>query len=402
MGRMAYGDGSLFERKGRGLWVARLELGWDEHGERKRWEATSRTKAGALKKLRKARSDLDSLGAVPVKGTPLAEWLDKWLEEIAKPTLKPRTYADYRSVISKHLRPRMGRVPLSKLTPGHVRAMHREVQEATSLGNANKCHRVLRAALSDAEREGLVPRNVAKLVQTRAVKGGRGALAVDDARTLLAAAIGDPRRARWLMALLTGARQAECLGLEWDRVDLEAGTVDLSWQLQPIGYRHGCAASCGKKRAGSCPKRELDVPGGFEYRVVHGRVCLTRPKSEAGIRMVPIPRVLIEALKEHRRSQIARNRPFGLVWTDDDGHPIDAKADLAGWYALMDSCELPRVPLHSARHTVATLLMSQGVDVKVVQSIMGHSEAATTQLYQHADLTMARAAIDGLGEFIAN
>lgn len=401
MGRMTYGDGSLFERKDRGLWVARLELGWDERGERKRWEATSRTKAGALKKLRQARAELDGLGAIPDKGTPLGSWLDKWLEEIAKPTLKPRTYSDYRSMITRHLKPRLGKVPVSKLTPGHVRAMHREMTQEVSLATANKCHRVLRAALSDAEREGLVPRNVAKLVQTKAAKGTRGALASDDARSILTAAAQDEGRARWLTALLTGARQAECLGLEWDRVDLEAGTLDLSWQLQPIGYRHGCGDKCGKKRAGSCPARELDVPDGFEYRVLRGRMCLTRPKSEAGIRLVPIPGVLVEALREHRKRQIAQARPFGLVWTDPDGHPVEAKDDLAAWYALLERAEVAKVPLHSARHTVATLLMQQGVDVKVIQSIMGHSQAATTQLYQHADLTMARSALDGLGKSLA-
>lgn len=404
MGRMTYGDGSLFERKGRGLWVARLELGWDERGERRRWEATSRTKAGALAKLRQARHDISTLGTVPDKGTTLEVWLPRWLEEIAKPTLKPRTYADYKSTISNHLVPRLGKVPLSKLTPGHVRHMHREIQAGTSLGTANKAHRVLRASLSDAEREGLVPRNVAKLVQTPAAKGSRRALTADQARLVVSATTADPMHSRWLAALLTGARQGELLGLQWDRVDLEAGTLDLAWQLQALAYRHGCSSgepTCGRKRAGSCPKRQLDVPEGFEYQVLRGQMCLTRPKSAAGRRIVPIPTLLVEALAKHRRASIASPKPFGLVWADAAGNPLGPDVDLGGWYAALEVAGVAKVPLHSARHTTATLLMELGVDVTVIQAIMGHSDATTTQLYQHADLTMTRRAVDGLGQALA-
>lgn len=401
--RRTYGDGALYFKESRGLWVARLDVGWDANGNRKRWEATSRTKEGALNKLRQARTDLANLGTIPTKGMKVSAWLDRWLEDIVRPHRKPGTYADYRQTVAKHIAPRIGKVAISTLSPTHVRTLYRDVSKESSIGNANKVHRVLRAALSDAEREGIVPRNVAKLVKTTASKVTRGALSAEDAKTIISkTAKTDPMAARWAAALLTGARQGEILGLTWDRIDLEAGTLDISWQLQRLNYRHACGGTaekpaCKFKTAAACPSRELDVPDGFEYEHLVGAACMTRPKSARSTRKIPIPPLLVEALKKRRRESIKTLNPYGLVWTDDAGNPVDDRKDLEAWYAMLDSLDIERVPLHSARHTTATLLMELGVDVTIIQSIMGHSQATTTQAYQHADLTMARKALDQLG-----
>ena len=215
-----------------------------------------------------------------------------------------------------------------------------------------------------------------------------------------------PRDSRWIAALLTGARQGELLGLQWDRVDLDAGTADLAWQLQALGYRHGCHPrspdpGCGKTRAGSCPDRELDVPAGFEHTPLRGRLCLTRPKSSAGRRIVPLPPVLVNALNRHLEVTRDDPSPFGLVWSTSDGAPISARDDLAAWHDLLTRAGVPRNHLHAARHTTATLLMDLGIDVTVIQSILGHAQPLTTQRYQHADLTMSRTALARLADHVS-
>lgn len=401
--RRTYGDNALFYSETKGLWIARIDLGWNTDGKRKRWEAASKTRNGALAKLRKARSEITTTGSIPTKGSPTSAWIETWLTEIVRPKVKPGTYTDYRQTCARHITPRIGKVPIDQLTPSHVRSVYQGVLTATSVGNANKVHRVLRAALSDAEREGLVTRNVAKLVKTTASKVTRGSLTTDQAKVILAKSVDDPMHSRYIAALLTGARQGELLGLQWDRVDLDAATIDISWQLQRMNYRHGCTGkgACRSKRAASCPQRELDVPPGFEFTPLQGAAVLTRPKSAKGIRLLPIPSVLVEALRRRRRESIATLNPHGLVWTDAAGGPVDDRKDLAAWYVLLAALELPAVPIHSARHTTATLLMELGVDVTIIQAIMGHSQATTTQAYQHADLTMARKAMDALGESLA-
>jgi len=404
-GRRTYGDGSLFQRAD-GYWVARLELGWDANGNRKRWQGAGKTQARALEKLRDARNQIASTGTVAKSGMTTESWLRQWLDEIVRPTVRPNTVTGYRNAMDHWIIPALGKVPVGKVAPSHVRALHRKVEEGSSLGNANAVFRVLRSALSAAEREGIVPRNVAKLVQTKSSKVTRSALTAEQARMLLSKTTKHPLYSRWLTALLEGARQGEALGLQWDRVDLDAGTIDISWQLQTMPYKHGCRGggekpSCGRKAAGHCKAKKLDIPSGYEYIQLNGAKCLVRPKSTAGLRKIPMPAVLVDALGKHRRESIGTPNPYGLVWTDEAGNPLDTQDDLKQWKAALAAAGLPVLTMHSARHTTATLLMALGVDVQIIQAIMGHSQATTTQGYQHADLSMARKALDNLGRSLA-
>jgi integrase len=283
-GRRQYGDGALFYKGSRDLWMVRLDLGRDADGNRKRWEATSRTREGALNKLRQARTDIATLGTIPTSAMTTQAWLERWLEDIVRPHVKPGTFSDYRQTVTKHLIPRIGRVPIATLSPTHVRTMYKAVSDESSLGNANKAHRVLRAALSDAEREGIVPRNVAKLVKTTKSKVSRGALTNADARLIIGRA-STPMGSRWATELLTGARQGETLGLQWDRVDLDAATIDISWQLQqqtpPDGLMLTALRSVAYSR--TCP------PSTSAWRTQRRCVSVLTPSRDATFRSPPTP-----------------------------------------------------------------------------------------------------------------
>src|SRR5699024_5975472 len=141
-----------------------------------------------------------------------------------------------------------------------------------STRNQQRAHQVLKLALKAAINEGLLARNVVDAVaKPKHLTQTRDAYTPDHARHIIRTAISieetqpgtEPRLAtRWAVAFLTGARQAELLGLEWDRVDLGAGWIDLSWQLQQLNQRHGCLdtdgnPTCGRpSRPGYCPDRE--------------------------------------------------------------------------------------------------------------------------------------------------
>lgn len=395
--RRPRGDGTLHQRSRDGMWVASIELPPGPDGRRRRKTATARDYATAVRRLRDLRRAAEQSGGdLPTTALTVEQWLTHWLDDIAAAHLKPTSLAGYRSAVQHQLVPHLGRRRLDKLTPQHVRAMHRALAESgLSASSALKAHRVLAKALTDAMREGLVVRNVATLVDApRRTDSDRHGLTAPQAKTLLRHVADDPLAARWATALLLGARQGECLGLEWDRVDLDAWVVDVSWQLQRLPYRHGCGGRCGRTRAAYCPSRVLDVRPGFTHRPIPGSgLVLTRPKGRP--RVLPLPAPLAAVLDRHHA--LAGRPATGLVWTTPTGDAIDPRRDYEAWRAHLRAAGLPDVPLHAARHTTATLLMEAGVPDTVIQAILGHSDVVTTRGYQRADLTVARSALDALG-----
>jgi integrase len=390
------GSGSVYQRASDGRWVGTIDLGYDARGKRRRKTVSAKTKPAAVRKLADAQKDLARHGITASKVATVKTYLEEWLTTIR---VKPTTLATYRNTVRNYLIPALGRRRLDLLEPRHVRDMLIWMEkEGQAPATINGAHRVLRAALSDAVNDQRIPRNVAKNVTPPSATGKETAsLTATEGRTLLRSLpITDPLAARWAVALLLGIRQGEALGLEWDRLDLEEGTLHLSWQLQRIPYRHGCDGTCGKKRAGSCPQRALDVKPDFEYRQVDGALCLTRPKSQAGWRVIPLPAFVVMALRNHHDAHGAALN--GLVFTRDDSRPYDPSDDNATWHDALKAAGLPQIKLHAARHTTATLLLELGVDPKVIQAILGHSTVVMTRAYQHASITMQRAAMDQMGD----
>lgn len=395
------GDGSLYQQRD-GLWCATIDLGVGGDGKRRRRKVRSKDYATAVRKLRDLRRQVEDGTLATTRNTTVAQWLEHWLDTVARPRNKPKTYAGYRSAVHAQLIPQIGAYRLDRLTPAHVRTMHLALAKRGLVASSIlKTHAVLRKALTDAVREGLVVRNVATLVDApRKNESARGALTAAQAIALLRASdeAGDGMTSRWAAALMLGARQGELLGLTWDRVNLITEEVDVAWQLQEIPYRHGCGGSCGKRRAGSCPKREFDVNTDFVLHPLVDNLALTRPKSRVGRRVIPLPPPLASLLRQYQTTSAPNI--YGLVWTVG-GKPIRPKPDLARWKAALARAGLPEVPLHVARHSTATLLMGAGVDTHIIESIMGHSSTAATKAYLHADRSMQRTAMAGLDALLA-
>lgn len=399
------GSGGLYQ-DARGLWTAVLELP-EQGNKRRRKVIRSKDKATAARKLKEARAELDRAGDLATSSPTVATWMALWLDRIARPRLKPRTFETYEGYVTRYIVPAIGKTRLDKLTPAHVRRVHEQVTgSGLSSTTALQAHRILAKALTDAQREGRVSRNVATLIDApRKARSTRGAVTADEARALLLSVAGDDvAAAQWSVALLTGMRQGERLGLTTDAIDLDTGIITVSWQLQRLRWDHGCgdkkgeAWSCGRKRGGSCPDRRLDLPADQEAQRVHGGLWLTRPKSAAGWREVPMAPLLHEVLSRY----LATHQPgdAGLIFTREDGHPIDPRDDSAAWDQALRDAGLPDVVLHSARHTTATLLLELDVPEKVRVQIMGHSSATTTAGYTHVADPLMRDALGKLGTLL--
>lgn len=364
------GDGSIFRRKD-GKWVGQFTNGWTATGRRRYKTVTGRTRTEVKNKLKAAiAAGQDGL----VTDNPyLHDWLDYWLKNIAKPNLEPGTWNAYRSQVN-NINDTLGRVRLEDLRPEHIEKLHRNLNRAPA--TVLKAHRVLSRALKVAEQRGKISRNPATLVDAPTIRQHEVTpLTADDARSILRIAEGRRNAPRWTVALSLGLRQGEALGLRWDDIDLDAGTLTV---------RHAL-------------KRSIDGSG----------AVLGEPKTKKSKRTILMPRSLQQAMQLHRTHQAQERLRFGPDWTGDPrgdfvfttpkGTAVSHQPDYAEWKKILNLAGVPSARLHDARHTAATLMMVQGVPARVVMEILGHSTIQLTMnTYSHVVPELSEAAAEAM------
>lgn len=399
MARRDYGSGSLFYREDKGLWVGTIDLP-ERDGKRRRKTVSSKTKSGAQAKMKEAQRTVIASGDIETTVPTLAKWLEQWLE-LRRKDLKPSVWPSYESKCRNYIIPLLGKKKLDALQPRHIRQLEKYIVDelGKSSTTALAAHAILSKALTDAQRERLITENVAQLVgRPKKEVSTRRALTVQEAKRVLWSVASDTELAlQWSIALLLGVRQGERLGITREAVDLSAGVLRVIWQLQRVPYEHGCNGACGKARAVSCPDRHVSIPKHVEKRHMGGNLYLLRPKSRAGWREIPLP----DALREMFARYFAANdfAPTDLIFTRDGG-AWDSKADNQRWLDTLEAAGVPRVTLHEARHTTATLLHELGVPDQTRIAILGHTEIATTATYTHITDDVARASLSQLSSLL--
>ena len=384
------GTGSVYQNS-RGQWIAAIEAGWTERGTRRRLTLKARTEAEARARLAEVQRRIAADGLVTsFASITVKRWVDQWLTQRQR-VVRPGTYVSDRSAVDRWIVPILGHLRLDALAPADIRKVASAQENAgLALPTMQRTHAVLGKILTDAVAEGY------QISQRARETGGPGtgpslrqALSIDDATRILAVVAKRTDASRWVAALVAGLRPAEALGLTWDMVDLDVETMTLAWQLKTLPYVERRNPASGFR-----------VPRGFESRHLVGAYHLVRPKTRAGIRVVPMVPWLADALAAWRRCAPAS--PFGLVWPRDDGSPRSAEFDRTKWYEIVDQAgvtvTLPdggtrRPLLYEARHTAATLLLSNGIDETTIKAVLGHSSVLSTQSYLHTDRTRTRAAL---------
>lgn len=384
------GTGSIYQNS-RGQWVAAIEVGWTERGTRRRLTLKARSEKEARARLAAAQRRVAAEGIVTsFASITVKRWADQWLAERQR-TVRPGTFVSDRSAVDRWIVPTLGHVRLDALAPADIRKVA-AAQESAGLAllTMQRTHAVLNKLLTDAVAEGYqVSQRARETGGLGAGPSSRRALSNSDAMQVLVAVSKRPDASRWVAALVEGLRPAEALGLTWDMVDLDAATMTLAWQLKTLPYREHRSPASGFR-----------VPRGFESRHLVGAYHLVRPKTRAGIRVVPMVPWLVDALSAWRRH--APSSPFDLVWPRDDGSPRSPEFDRAQWYEIADragvTVTLPdgltrRPLLYEARHTAATLLLANGIDETTIKAVLGHSSVLSTQAYLHTDHARTRWAL---------
>ncbi|MEO8458274.1 MAG: site-specific integrase [Chloroflexota bacterium] len=362
MARRANGEGSIYQRQD-GRWAASVSIG---RAQRKHFIGQRRKDVvDELTAALKAQND-----GLPVvtERQAFGSFARSWLETV-KPTLKPRTWERYEQLLRVHAFPHLQSVSLTKLTPQHLQRLYAASQETgSSPATVRQLHAVIHRCLKQAHRWNVVGRNVADLVSApRVHRREMRVLSPSEARVLLEAAQGDRLEALYVLALSTGARQGEILGLRWRDIDLDNGAMNVSRTLH-------------------------HMRGGFIF---------TEPKSGHSKRQVELTDTAIVALRRHRINQAEERLRAGPARDDQDlvfptktGNPMDASNLLRErFYPLLERAGLPKIRFHDLRHTAATLLLGRGMHAKIVSEMLGHSNIGITMdLYSHVTPTMQKEA----------
>lgn len=395
------------------LWVVPIYCGTGGDGKPRRKTVARKNRNQAILAARERVKELQEGVTGSARTMTLAQWLDYWIADVLPSRgLRPNTLRNYARLANNQIRPIIGGYKLADVGPAQVREMHAaHAKQGLSVKTAQQAHVILSMSLQDAMKDNVLSKNPARTVgKPKGETEPRDALTSDQAYALLQSAVDnkDPFASRWAAALILGARQGELLGLTWDRVDFETNKIDLSWALVSVGHEHGCLSApngdpgCGNPLGTPrlCPQKRPAIPRGYRCTHLSGPLVLAPPKTNSSKRVVAMRGPIRDVLLTQREEQTGPN-PFNLVWTNPrTGGPMNPSSDHTNWKRALERAKLPAMPLHSARHTAATLMQEMGVDEATRMRIMGHNSVAMARNYAHQDAEHGGSAIENLGSLI--
>lgn len=350
--------GNLRKRTENGGWQITIWTGTKPDGRPARyWETVRGSKADAQRRLRELLSSMDKGIPVPSGRLTVAEHLRNWIEGV-KTSCSQRTVDGYQSVVENHLIPDMGHIQLKDLQPQTIQAFYGNARGKLSARTVLTWHRILSQSMKYAVRQGYLGRNPCDLVVApRAVKKAMRTLTPAEVEVLLKAAEGSQYYPPIYMAINSGMRQAELLGLRWRDVDLDMLSVSVSQVLY--------------KRRGVCIFKE--------------------PKTTGSRRSVAMTPKLAQFLREYRAERESvcwhQGRPLSLddlVFAYPNGKPLDPCTLTHTFSRIAKGAGLDRVRFHDLRHTFASLMLMRGAKPKVISEALGHASVAfTMDTYSH-------------------
>lgn len=383
MPKRASNEGSI-RRRADGRWEARYTLGRDPGtGKQVQKSIYGETQKEVRQRLQQIASAIDEGTMVQTSKMTLGQWLDIWHKEYLG-SVKPHTISQYGTQIKVHLKPNLGAVKLSALSPHMIQAMYNALQrgegraEPISAKSIRNLHGVLHKALQQAVMLNYIKSNPSDACTLPRVEKTQ-IQPIEDAKIkeLIAAMQGHKYEALYLIDLFTGMRLGEIIALTWDCVDFKKGVLTINKQLQ----------------------RERIKGGAYRF------VSLKNDKSRT---IAPAKAVLNALAKQSQQQKEWRlmagalwDNNMNLVFTNEFGGHLAAHTVYMNFKRLVASIGIPDTRVHDLRHTFAMLSLQNGDDVKTVQENLGHATASfTLDKYGHVSERMRKESAERMDAYI--
>lgn len=370
--RSPNGSGSTWKRSN-GTWIGGLYVD-EADGARRRRVVYGKTRKEVQDKLAELRRKSDSGVPIAPNKLTLGIYLREWLDEVAAPRVRPSTLAAYRHRVEQFLGPDLGHIGLGKLTARELRRYLEQLKvRGVGARTIRYVHATLRAALEDAVREELIEKNVAKLVRAPSVPTTeRSPLSVEETKSFLKANHDDRLYALLVVIALLGLRRSEALGLRWEDVDLDQGTLTVRRGLHRVS----------------------------------GQLVTMETKTARSRRTIPLPAFVVSSLRAHKARQDEECAAIGASWhgsghvfTSTIGTPLDPDNTTKFVKRALKTAGVRDVRMHDFRHGCVSVLLELRVPPRTVMEIVGHASLdMTMNVYAHVSMDDKKSALDQLGD----
>jgi len=357
MAKRGQGEGTISKRED-GTWWARITIGKDENGKQKRKAFYGKTRKEVQEKLAAAVNDVNKNTYIEPSSMTIACWMDIWLSEYKKIQLKPRTYMKYRFEYNRYIVPALGRLPIKDLRADMVQKFINEMASKVSASTVIATYSILRASLRQACLNDMLAKNPADgaklpIRESRAVH----VLTPEEQERFIKTANDEYLGDIFIIELATGLRIGEALALTWDDVDFEEEVLNVNKTQGPVIL--------------------YDEQGNAHREIVTGT-----PKTKSSNRTIPLLPEVVGVLKHLQADHFSPNN--NKVFCNLKGKPVDQSYVVTKLHRICDKAGIGRVNFHSLRHTFATRCLESGIELKVVQELLGHASIRmTADLYTH-------------------
>lgn len=388
--RRSNGEGSIVKNMRNGIqigWRASITIGTDDKGKLIRKQFTGKTQQDVKNKLQEYKKQM-LMGVLNEDKLTVSDWFYSWLFDYRKQDLKPKSFQRYHGIYKNYIESTdFGNIKLNDLRTTHLQRHYKKLLDnGVTPTTIRQINTNLKTCLNEAERQGYIQKNWCKLVTLPKKEDNKEVkvLTKQEQEKFLEAIKGHELELLYIVALGTGLRIGEILGLKWSDIDFKNNELHVNRSLQKAAIY------------------END-------KIVRYEVQETTPKTKNSLRTIPVPQNIIKKLRAHKKEQ---NELILLLQEEYDnknyvfcnklGRPIEDKRPGRNLKTILTSIGIEPIKFHALRHTYATRLFEAGIPPKTVQHLMGHADIETTMnIYTHVMKEQKLEAIDKINSIFA-